>query len=654
MSKMKINYEEKPLTEEQKKILEQQCEIIEILKNKTDIDKTYYKTFENKLFLKEGTLLHGAGCVMEHDNFLTDEQLKSISEKGILAPELFGSAENFNETHYCADFFRVEKDQTQEEYIKNHWLINEENITQNAPERKYLPMNKHDYDRIGFVINTSDEGLQQLLKYDVYRDGNKEQEYMKNIVNYEALENDNRRSSKNPKSIRERLSAILCGIPANYIFGIIVSNDIKENKELLNKLHRLFKDCYIADINGEFIIEPHKEFAQYESNNIVEKNKKNEKYEIMPIDVNADAHNHTRGSDGRQTSFRAMLRAYNEGMNIISITDHDSVKGFRNFQEDLYSVMETIREDKSYDPSKIIEMFENMSILKGTELITSYNGVIVEVLGYNFDIEKMEQEISYLKTTVQQKPYEALYEGFNKIIDEKGLVFDKTIIDDAYQKIKTEGKGGVVGPFFNELFAHEENKKLLKYIDEKGEEKVADTLKLFINKHLYNKKSELFVDMSKTRPTFKDTIDAIHRAGGQAFLAHAGRYKDKMPVEDYIDDMIEEGLDGLEVYYPDHSYKFREFLLQKVKEHDIKASGGSDDHHSKKEGIQYETGRVALPSIPETKWIQETAQNGKDFLSESIEIQEVIKELRELKELRLQRLRESKEQNKKEQEKSLR
>lgn len=361
------------------------------------------------------------------------------------------------------------------------------------------------------------------------------------------------------------------------------------------------------------------------------------KYEIMPVNVNADIHNHTRGSDGRQTSFRAMLRAYNEGMDTIAITDHDSVKGFRNFQKDLYSVMGTIKEDKSYNPTKILNMLENLKVLKGTELITSYNGVIVEILGYNFNIEKMEQEIEYLKTTVQQKPYEALYEGFKKIIAEKNIVFDTSVLDEAYRKIKEEGKGGVVGPFYNELASHEENKKLLKYTDENGNEKQVDSLKLFINKHLYNKESELFVDMAKTRPSFKDTIDAIHRAGGQAFLAHAGRYKDKMPVENYIDDMIQEGLDGLEVYYPDHSYEFREFLLGKVREHGIKASGGSDDHHSMKEGIQYQTGRVAVPNIPETKWIEEDAESGKDFLKESIEVQEAIKELRQLKELRLQR-----------------
>lgn len=354
-----------------------------------------------------------------------------------------------------------------------------------------------------------------------------------------------------------------------------------------------------------------------------------EKFEIMPIELNIDAHNHTRGSDGRQTTFRAMLRAYNKGINTIAITDHDSVRGFRNLEKDVYSVMGTIREDKSYDISRILEMLENMHILKGTELITSYNGVIVEVLGYNFDVEKMEQEIANLKTSVIEKPYEALYKGFNKIIDEKGLKFDKSVLDEAYEKIKAE-----------------ENKELLKYTDENGEEKEADTMKLFINKHLYNKKSPLFVDMSSTRPTFKDTIDAIHRAGGQAFLAHAGRYKDKMPVEEYIDDMIAEGLDGLEVFYPDHTEEIRKFLLGKVKEHGIKASGGSDDHHAEKEGIQYQTGRVAVPDIPETRWIHDTCESGKDFLNESVEIGEAIKELRELKEIRDKKVKENNELDK--------
>jgi len=368
-----------------------------------------------------------------------------------------------------------------------------------------------------------------------------------------------------------------------------------------------------------------------------------EKFEIVPISFDADIHNHTKGSDGRQSSFRFLLRAANKGRNIVAISDHDSVKGFKNLEEDLYAVLGTIEEDKSYNPSKILEILENIKILKSTELITSYDGVIVEVLGYGFDIDKMDKEIQELKKTVKKKPYEALYGEFNKIIDEKGIVFDKTVLDEAYTKIKEEGKGGVVGPFFQELNNHEENKYLLNYVDENGEEKNADTLKLFINKHLYNKESPLFVDMSPTRPSYKDTIDAIHRAGGKAFLAHPGRYEDKMNVRENIDGMIEVGLDGIEVFYPDHTYDFREFLLGKVKENGLRASGGTDDHHSKKEGIQYEIGRVAIPEIPETMWMKEETENAKDFISESAVIQHVIQELREIKEEREEKQQKSNE-----------
>ena len=50
---------------------------------------------------------------------------------------------------------------------------------------------------------------------------------------------------------------------------------------------------------------------------------------------------------------------------------------------------------------------------------------------------------------------------------------------------------------------------------------------------------------------------------------------------------------------------------------------------------------MAVPDIPETKWIGETTQSGKDFLAEATFIQEAIQELRNLKEERLKRKEES-------------
>ena len=44
--------------------------------------------------------------------------------------------------------------------------------------------------------------------------------------------------------------------------------------------------------------------------------------------IEADLHNHTTGSDGTQSPFKMMLRAYRRGIKIVSISDHDSCKGY--------------------------------------------------------------------------------------------------------------------------------------------------------------------------------------------------------------------------------------------------------------------------------------------------------------------------------------
>ena len=354
-------------------------------------------------------------------------------------------------------------------------------------------------------------------------------------------------------------------------------------------------------------------------------------FSMITIESNVDNHNHSIGSDGKQSPFRLLLRASKSFKNIISITDHDSVSGYKQLEEYMQKVVDKTKADEGYNPSVLVDMLKQIKLIPGAELITSYNGVIVEVLGYGIDIDIMEKEIIRLKQTVSKRPYEQLYEAFSKKIKELGLVFDQTKLDEAYSRIKKTGRGGIASPFYEELMRHPENGEFLKYV-ENGEVKTADTLKLFINKHIYKKGSPFFVDMTETRPKYQDTIDAIHKAGGQAILAHPGRYMDKFDVLANLDDMISYGLDGLEVFYPDHPYELRQKLLEKAREHEIKVSGGSDDHNDvkyvngKATSYRYETGVVAIPDLPETKWIVELAKTD-NYLNKSDKIRIAIQEL---------------------------
>ena len=47
----------------------------------------------------------------------------------------------------------------------------------------------------------------------------------------------------------------------------------------------------------------------------------------------------------------------------------------------------------------------------------------------------MREEIRRLQATVTKKPYEVLYSEFKKLIKEKNLVFDESVLDAAYQKL---------------------------------------------------------------------------------------------------------------------------------------------------------------------------------------------------------------------------
>lgn len=321
--------------------------------------------------------------------------------------------------------------------------------------------------------------------------------------------------------------------------------------------------------------------------------------------LNIDMHNHTRGSDGKQLPLRLLLRANKANKNVISMTDHNSVKGYRMLERQVKAIMDKANNSKYNGTPKMLALYENVlnafsqiKLLKGTEIITTYQGNVIEVLGYDINIDVMEKEI----------------EDLRKELVPSGTVLKKCLLDavDKYnikfnKDIYAEGtKGTIVGRFYDEIKKYDENIEFTKNFS---------TLKEFIVKELYNPESKFFVDMSECHPSMEDVINSIHKAGGKAILAHPGRYH--FDLKKNMNNMIDKGLDGIEVWYPDHSDELKDFLLAKVKERDLIASGGSDDHCSKKDGERYTMGMVNVPNIPETNWIENSISTGKNFIEES-------------------------------------
>ena len=75
-------------------------------------------------------------------------------------------------------------------------------------------------------------------------------------------------------------------------------------------------------------------------------------------------------------------------------------------------------------------------------------------------------------------------------------------------------------------------------------------------------------------PDTREVLELIHSAGGVAVLAHPAAYHN----EDLLEELTDSGLDGVEVWHPDHDETDSERLLAFAKEHSLLATGGSDFH----------------------------------------------------------------------------
>ena len=79
--------------------------------------------------------------------------------------------------------------------------------------------------------------------------------------------------------------------------------------------------------------------------------------------------------------------------------------------------------------------------------------------------------------------------------------------------------------------------------------------------------------------TAAETIAFIHQAGGVAVLAHPGKLDPAMRVQPrLIHELVERGLDGLEIYYPSHPRKVRKKLQRLAEQYGLLKTGGSDYH----------------------------------------------------------------------------
>ncbi len=243
--------------------------------------------------------------------------------------------------------------------------------------------------------------------------------------------------------------------------------------------------------------------------------------------MKADLHIHTLCSDGEYSINEILDMAINRGIDMLSITDHDSVDSY-----------------KSIIPKEEIE------VITGIEFSCQYEDKNVHVLGYFIDIEN-ENLAKYLKS-LRENRRERVKKILKKLKDEEIFLNEDLIF--------TKDKNKSVG----RLKIAQEMVRL-GYVKNEAE---AFSLYIGDNKKCY---------VSTTKLSISEAGKLIHEAGGLAIIAHPGLINE---FSDY-EKLLSFNIDGIEVFHPKHSNEQREFFYDFAIKNDLLITGGSDFHSYK-------------------------------------------------------------------------
>jgi len=239
-----------------------------------------------------------------------------------------------------------------------------------------------------------------------------------------------------------------------------------------------------------------------------------------------DLHLHTNYSDGA-LSVKDLLRAvYERKISSISITDHDNVNGIKS----------AIRLAKKLD----------IEVIPGLEISTDIEDKEVHLLGYFIDIENQELK-KYLSFFRDERFFRA-----KRMINKLNNLGIKISIDDVMSEAKNSsiGRPHIANALIKTKVVKDYYEAFQKYLRDFGP--------------AYERKIHISV---------QSAIKLISDAGGLSFIAHPGHLKESILVE-----LINSGIDGIEVIHPSHSDYQIKFYRGIVNQYCLLESGGSDFH----------------------------------------------------------------------------
>ncbi|MDU5110234.1 MAG: PHP domain-containing protein [Clostridium sp.] len=269
-----------------------------------------------------------------------------------------------------------------------------------------------------------------------------------------------------------------------------------------------------------------------------------------------DLHMHSYFSDDGEFSPEVIIdKAIENGLNLISITDHNSVKAN-------YVALEYING-------------KNISYIPGIEIDCQYNGLNLHLLGYNFDFTKscfadLEENIIKEEQKAGIKRIEKIKEATNLYLDAEDVLNKAT-------------NGIIPGELIAEVLLEDERNKdseILNPYRAGGKKSDMPYVNFYWDYFSQGKPAYVHIEYI----SLSEAIKMIKDNGGIAIIAHPGNnLKNNLNI---INDLIAEGIDGIEVFSSYHSKETIDFFYNKAIKNKLLITCGTDFHGKNKPNIE--------------------------------------------------------------------
>lgn len=261
--------------------------------------------------------------------------------------------------------------------------------------------------------------------------------------------------------------------------------------------------------------------------------------------MRADLHLHTTASDGKLTPQELVRKAVELKLDVIAITDHDSVEG-------VPPALEAARS------------FTQLLVIPGVEINTDVPKGEVHILGYFIDYRSLK-----LNRTLEELRNSRCERGKKMV----ARLAEMSINVDWERVQELAGKGSIGRPHIAQAML---------------EQGYVSSLREAFNKYI-GRNGPAYVERKKLTPL--EAVKVVLEADGLPVLAHPA---DIEPLEPFLLQLKKAGIIGIEIYYDGYDPKTIARLDRFARNLDLIACGGSD-FHGLDEYIGADMGSIDLP-----------------------------------------------------------